>query len=381
MNKFIAQASKAKYMVVGLNLENFLFKLTSAGLGFSKVKRKGSRLFFITNCVNEEFIFSTAEEMGLEISVIKTIGFIQVIKRLPYSLGAMFGIGFWAILLFVMSGYIYKVDYITEENHVCTNGKNCIYETNNFEDIKAYLSSCGVQEGETNKINLTNLSKNVMANFPLVESCSINKNGSVITITLKEATGKTLTDYTKIVAEKNCIITSITTHSGRALVKAGDIVVAGQTLVESDGNVKPKASITAKVWTTGLAVYNQNRQMLKRTGKSYTHVGYNLLGIKLETKINCPFGYYETVTTNNYLAPNLFLPIEKITTIYWEVELIEEYIPFEDVKAEIYAKAKADAISKIKGSPEECTYSIVTEGDVVRVDCYLLSIENVGIYS
>ena len=74
----------------------------------------------------------------------------------------------------------------------------------------------------------------------------------------------------------------------------------------------------------------------------------------------------------------MFLPIKKVTNTYAELEVVQQEVPFADVKSKILAQSKADALSKTSGSPIECTYSIVTQGNLVRVDCFLLANEQMG---
>ena len=197
-------------------------------------------------------------------------------------------------------------------------------------------------------------------------------------VDMEEIVTREKPSYSKIVAEHNCVISEIVTFSGKSLVKAGDAVFAGQTLVESDGNVLPRAEMKAKVGYTGTAWHFSNSAILERTGNVYktTQILWNdkvIIGAGL-----CSFDYFDIEKQNCYIT-NAFMPLKKQTITYYEVILRETYIPFSDVKVQILQKAKESALEKIKGTPIECTYSIVSEGNKTKVDCYLEVIEEIGV--
>ncbi len=376
MTNLVSNLSKTKYKVTGFNLENFLFKLTSSGIALSKIKKKKHSLVFITSSANHNLVLSVAAEFSLEVSVLKQIGFIAYIKKLPYSIGAFLGIAFSIAFIYLSTNNVQYINYIIPTEHTCKNHENCIFLDQNLLSIKDYVSQniqIGKRYSATKKLEIA-----IKAKFTLVEECNIEKTGNMVTIKLKEADQKHETSYTKLVAQQNCIITSITTFSGKSLVKAGDVVIKGQTLVEAEDGIMPRAKIMAKVFYTGISLYNANTQVLQATGKTTTTTSLSFMGKTILKGKDNPYELYSETKSESYVS-NWFLPIKKQTIVYKELEVKNIYVPFEEVRTQILAQAKADALTKTTGSPVECTYSIVTEGDTTRVDCYLQVIEEVGI--
>lgn len=382
MSNIISAASKNKYLATGLNLENFLFKLTSAGIGMQNVKRKKRSLRFTSSAANHKFITSQAEELGLEIKVTAKLGLVSLIGRLPYCIGGFLGLMFSAYFVFYMTRFITKVEIDVPQNHVCANGDHCIYKEAGQKEIKDYLKDSGLCEGKPIKTSVKNLQTDVIAHFRLVENCSIVKTGSVVHISLSEAAGKDESEsYTKIVAESNGIIYSINTFSGKALVKAGDMVVAGQTLVEADGDVLPKADITARVWHYGTEIYDQNQLVAERTGKCKKTTTLSIFGKTIYGAAGPQFKLYQAEQQVAYTSPNNFLPIVKVTTTYWELQLKTKFVDFATVKDDVYKLAYNKAL---KGVPQDvqmldCKYSQLAEDSLVRVDCYITVLQKIGV--
>jgi hypothetical protein len=358
-------------------LENFLFKLSSAGVGLWRIKKRGQTLYFLASSANVKVIENAAEELSLELKIIDSYGLLKKIKKLPYYIGGLFGIIFWIVLCIVQTSSILWVEYPQDENHVCQNGENCIFLEDNFAEIKEYLAELGVFVGNKNNINIRSLNLSVMAKFNLVENCTVIKNGCKIVVKISEAAGQVEKTRVAIVAPQNCIIYSITTFSGVARVKAGDVVKQGDVLVEADGDIAPRAQILLQVYHTGMAIYNSNTQSLERTGKTQTVCSLSIFG-KTYGDSSPQFSLYETEQQTSFVAPNLFLPIVFTKTTIYELRIAEKYVPFEDVRSQILAEAKQNAISQVCGTILECNYSIVTEGNLTRVDCYITSIEKLG---
>lgn len=382
MSNILSAASKNKYQVKGLNLENFLFKLTSAGVGMQHVKRHKHTLKFTSSTANHKLISGVAEELGLEIKVTAQIGLISLAYKLPYCIGGFLGILLSAYFVFYMTRFITKVEIDVPQNHVCANGTNCIYKEASQKELKDYLNSNGLKEGKTITTNVKGLQNSVVAHFRLVENCSIVKTGSIVHISLSEAVGNNETEnYTKIVADTNCIIYSINTFSGKALVKAGDMVVSGQTLVEADGDALPRADITARVWHYGTEIFDQNQLVAVRTGKSKKTTSLSIFGKTIYGASKPKYQLYEATENISYTSPNNFLPIVKTTTTYWEVTMQTKFIEFSSVKDKVYKQAYNQAFNKVPvgATMQDCHYSELVEDTLVRVDCYITCLQSVGI--
>ncbi len=376
MSNFLYMASKTKYQIKGLNLENYIFNLTSSGICLSRVKKTKQTLTFIASSVNTKIIQDTAQNLGLSVKIIGQTGLIKIIKSLPYCIGSFLGLIYSFFCVQHFTGVVTNINYIIPQNHTCSNHSYCIFKNENLSQIKNYISDY-IKLGKKYTATTKDVQNGVVANFNLVENCSIIKKGNKVIIELTEALGKNNMLPKQIIAQNNCIIVQITTLSGVAKVKAGDTVQKGQVLVDCDGDILPRANITAKVWYTGMAVHYSNQTMLVETGNTFTSTSINAFGKTLLKASDCPYAYFKAKTHNRYIS-NMLLPLQKTTTVYTELKLVQSHVPFKDVKNNILQKSKQDALAKTTGSPLESTYSIVYNGDIVRVDCFLLVEEQIG---
>ena len=370
--------NSVKVKIEGLNFENFLFDLSAANIKMKNIKRKDKTMTFVVSKNNYKLCKEKAEKYNIKITVQKEFGIVNFIKKLPYCIGAFLGILFSIFFVWQSVSYVSNVEIALENNHNCSNENSCIYLQNNMQEIKKYIESLGLTKGIKITNNFEEIEQKVMANFALVKNCSIERIGTKVYVNLVEAKIEDKQNYSAIVAQKNCIITSITTFSGIAKVKAGDIVVAGQVLVEKDGNVLPRADIEARVWNVGTAWHNSKTNKLVKTGNVYKTNAIKFANAVIVPAKSSPFELFEKTMSEKYLTTN-FLPIKVETTIYEEVKMTEIEESFEDVRAEIFQKAKNEALKQTVGTPIECTYSVVTEGNITKVDCFLTSVEKIGL--
>lgn len=364
-----------KYKVVGLNLENFLFCLSSSGIFLKNVRKKSKSLTFESNSQNDKLIRECAQNLRLSIKIVSIRGLGKWIKSLPYKIGATLGIVYSIFCVSYFTSFITKVDYVVEKDHICANGEQCIFKENNLQLIKSDIEKY-ISVGHKFDCDIKYIQNQVTSHFELVENCSIAKNGNSVQIILHEAVAKDVDKPKQIIAKQNCIVKSITTYSGKAMVKAGDVVKKGQVLVDSDGNILPSASIVAKVWYIGSAIHICNQTLLVETGKTSVSSSIEVANFSLLKSKKCDYQYYkeQVIITN---ISSTIVPIKKTKHIYSQLELQNVFVPWNDVKSTIMAQSKQDALSKTSGDVLETTYSVVSQNNMYKVDCYLLCEEQI----
>jgi sporulation protein YqfD len=163
-------------------------------------------------------------------------------------------------------------------------------------------------------------------------------------------------ELTNLVAKHSGLITNINLISGTLKVKVGQIVKVGDVLVEpyiidSSGEkrtVKADAEIVARVWYRGQEVHSSTRLETKRTGKTFRHTKMTFLGINLSKPLQQPpFESFESKTTSVCISKNTILPIIRQFTIFYETENVQVNQSFEDVKQEVFEKAKQKALQML----------------------------------
>ena len=365
--KYISFGSKMRICLVGLNLENFLFELSASGINIKNIKKHKKQLLITIDSINFDLANKLAQKYDLDIKIKKQMGFAHFVLRLPYMIGSFLGILFSVLITYFMTQTINCVQVVFKDNQSMQNHSE--------QKIVMFLKEQGVCAGKVFNQNVRVLENIILANFENVEKCNIKKQGSNILVYVTEKEQDK--NYTKIVAQNNCIITDITTFSGRALVVAGDIVQAGQVLVEAENGVPPSAQIFAKVWYVGTAFHFEKTTELVPTGKKQVSKAIKMFGKTVIGHSKCKFEYFEKETSTKKFE-NLFLPveIERVEYKQMQIKIVEH--DFEQDKQQIFEKAKAEALTKTNAEPTECTYSVVREKGTTKVDCYIEVVEEIG---
>lgn len=362
---------KYKIEIVGLNLENFLFDVACAGITLWKVKKHKNCIIFVVHGQNYTQICKIAEKFEQKVIVLKKYGVIETLKKFPYCIGAVLGIIISAYFVWTSAYRVTSVEYeFVDHNQVAK-----VMTQEQLTAIEEYLLSVGIGTGKRFVGGTKNIENQIVGAFDFVENCSISKVGSKIVVRLKEAAMKERESVKQIVSSCDGIVQNIVVLSGKAKVKAGDIVKKGQVLVSEYDGLPAKAEILIKSWKVGTSIYFEKQQEVVRTGR--TQVLNSVVAFsKTIIGFSSPrFDTYEIETKCNMLG-NL-LPIYIQTAILHETKIVEKVVPFEEQKELVMQKAKQNALDGYDGNYEACTYSVVSEGGITRVDCYLQITQNI----
>jgi len=368
MNR-IDKLSNLHIKIVGVNLENLLFDLTCAGILLKHVKRKNKTLKFVVSGQNYEQVLNLSKKHQQKVFVTKQSGIANVIKSIPYSIGAFVGIIISCFYVYFATSTIAKIDVeiIDRQNQV-------IEDENKNVQITSYLQDIGIGKGKNYVGKIKNAENLVAGQFDFVESCIISKTGNYVKVTIKQAVSKTIEQST-ICATQNGIVESIVTFAGKAKVKAGDIVRQGQVLVEAVGKIMPKAQIKIKTWAVGTVFHYDSKQVVVRTGKKQVSKLLRLWDWQIVGHSACKFATFETEVV--LASIENMLPIEIETLVFYETKVIEINESFEQNVEQIKEKAKNEAMTKSGGKATNFTYSIMQENGASKVDCYAEFVEEI----
>ncbi|MBQ8468256.1 MAG: sporulation protein YqfD [Clostridia bacterium] len=367
----IDNLSMLRIKVTGLNLENFLFDFLCAGMSAQNLKRKKDHIVFSCSAANLETIKRIAGKYSQNIEILKQTGFVVVLKKLPYMIGGFLGVIFSVMFVWHMTSTISAVN-ISESNRP---GNYYKISESQILEVKNFLESQNIKEGKRINFSPREIENKLLAGFDFLESCAVSIMGTTVSVFLREAAKKENDSSSQVVATNNGIIASIQTFSGRALVKAGDIVKKGQVLVEKLGDVMPKADIKLKTWQTGTAFHFAKSQKMIETGRTQVSKSVIMFSRNILPHSKCQFKNFLEERSLKKISSILPIYVETIT--YREITIQEDKSSFEEQREQIFKLAKDDAAKKTTGSPVECTYSVVTEGDITKVDCYLQVIEQI----
>lgn len=165
------------------------------------------------------------------------------------------------ILIDILTSYIIDIEVI----HPSTNIRNLVYKELTNNKIKKYTMALPFEE-------LDKISKNILNNNKdNLEWISITRNGMKYIIRCEERklnTTEKETKYRNIISNKDAQITKIISSKGEVLVRSGEYVKKGDTLIS--GKIKLNEEIKGNTTATGTV---------------YGNVWYNVnISIPIETK-------------------------------------------------------------------------------------------------
>ena len=292
---------KYKLSVVGNNLQNFVNALINRKIQIYNAQIVDNVLYFEVQSSNVNKILTLFQKSNYEITILKSPLYKTKKEFFIKNLGIILSICLFFISCYTYTQHIWQYRIYGTENI----DSNSIIQVLNDNGIKIGLNKRSIDTNNIERI----LQKNIN-NIALV---SVNIAGSTLVISLSEKIDNTdLLDNTKpIISQYDCVITDIKTISGTPLVKKGDKVTAGQTLignyvVDSNGGytqAKAIGEIYADVFFTYQKTYFKNEEILVRSNNKYVYNDINLFGIDLINKKSSKYKNYEleskVLTINN----------------------------------------------------------------------------------
>ena len=277
MKKICKKKEKRSYrrsvtlFLSGYNLERWLNVISSKNVKiFSVIKRdvKNSEIEILLS--DEKYVVEFLKSKNIEIVDKKYNGTAKMGKFLIKRLGIVFGIFICFCFYIVGSRYTLKIEVVGNTQSSTEEIVNVLAE-----------NGAGILSPLNSKTN-DDIERIILDNFDEISLVSVVKRGSSLIVNIKEKLlNKEYEDLDKtnsLVATEDGIITEIKLIQGTLLVKVGDTVHAGDLLVapyvfDSSGNkisIEPKAIITADVWLSGEATFQETKQITERTGNFVT---------------------------------------------------------------------------------------------------------------
>lgn len=163
-------------------------------------------------------------------------------RHIPSLVALVFGI----VMAFLLSGLVWDVRVEGEEGL-------------SDAEVESMLEQVGFGLGSVwHEVDTVKVESELRSKYPEIAWVQINRSGTVAYVTVKEREGMSEEDtpapkLSNIVADRDGVIEEITVKSGRAEVKPGDVVKAGDILisgiVENDGHgylVRAEGTVIAR---------------------------------------------------------------------------------------------------------------------------------------
>lgn len=306
-----------RFTIKSVNKEKNLKRILNLGK-ISSIKLGDGRISFCvtkSNCGKIEKLFKVN---NIEILDKRGVGFFPFLKRTILRWGVIIPILLFAFVGIIANMYIFNYEVSGNE----------LVETNEILNVLAEKNIKGIiKKGSINKAGL----ESAIRDLDKVSMVSIVIKGNTLVVSIKEKVYnmeyENRGEYEPLKSNFNGIITEISIIQGTALVKAGQTVKVGQSLVapyveNTSGqtlSVIPMADIKADVfYTTITHVPNTKIEMID-TGNTVTNKQITLFGLTLYSSDNkCDYSTYRQEEIEEDMSTGLLLPIKINTIVYYE---------------------------------------------------------------
>lgn len=287
------------------------------------------------------------------------------------------------IALFMMSKFIWNIEI---------KGNTRISKTEIMEELNKNGLKIGTYK---RKLNANSVINKVRLDRGDIAWIGIDIEGTNAIVEIKETSeAPELIDeneYCNIVSNKEGMITKINVQNGTAVVKEGDIVKEGDTLVLGylEGKytgiryVHAKADIEAKIWYSKKEKVFLKQQIQVPTGATEQKYTLNINNFKINFyKTLSKFENYDTINENKKLMlfSNFYLPIELIKQTNCEYKYEEKIYTEEEltqITQEKIEKELEEEIVQTENIINKQT-NIYPNEDYIEVEVIYEVLENIG---
>ena len=353
--------SFVKVKISGLNLMRIVDRLVSSGVFVNNVEMNARNLKF---CIDEKklnLLNNVCKQERKCYEVVYKNGFKYLFSKIKHCFGFLLAFVICFCFVFSYNGIIFNVDVVSEGSVGL-----------DLNPVKVFLQENGINNGMLKSdYSVDEIQKMIITNFENVASCEVLKYGGNLQIVLHPAVVKNEVVDFDLCSKYNAIISSVEIYSGESTVKVGDVVKKGDVLIKNSQGASGK--ILGRVYFSSYRIYNQNQQLIEKTGNYKIENNYKIFNKNIFiSKNDNKNAIYLVEKCDFYLTKNFFLPIICERVIYYEANLKNVVIPFEDVedeiKMELFNELKSEIREDVKF--DELKYSIVSEGDYTRIDCF-----------
>jgi len=299
----------------------------------------------------------SSRELHITIKANKYKKFIDNFKNYNIEITKRYGLNFLGDFSLKHLGLIIGIFIFLAVNilssKILMNIKVVGLERINEAEIRKTLKNSGIFEGKfLLNIDTKNLAKNLENNFDDISFVSVFYKGNSLIINIKEKLFiEELENTCDIVAKNNGVITKLEVVQGKTNFKVGDIVKAGDVIIEgkiNDISVQAIGSVEMKVWYSASKTFYENETVRVRTDKSFTNSYFKFYDNKFKIKEHKnKYEFYEIETNEHYIFKNLLIPIKIYKENYYELKEISVKNDFNLQKHDIIEETKNEALKSV----------------------------------
>lgn len=311
-------------VIEGYYIEKFINICNNEHIELWNIKRENAiKLHTSVEIKNFKLLRNICKKTKCKIKIEKKSGLPFVIKK--YKKRKVFII----ILLIIIMGIITLSNFIW---NIEVEGNSNIPK----EELISLASKYGLSVGQwKGKVDEKDVINKIRLERDDIAWVGIDIKGTNAIIKIVEADKKPEIidedEYCNIVADKDAMITKVSAQNGTPLVKAGDIVKKGDTLIAGwlEGKYTGKqyvhshGDIQAKVWYTTTEKIDLKETKKVETGNTENKYSVKINNFEINLFKSLPkFQKYDTINENKKLKlfSNFYLPFEIVKYTYTEYE-------------------------------------------------------------
>lgn len=367
------------FKIKGLNVERLMNECLKQKIKLNLLDRNKDKIIFECEYACLKQVKNLIK--NYELLEIRYNGIIGIIKLFQNKIPLLVTL---AVCVFVL------VFWQTHLWNYSISGLNRVEQSSVVQFLKD--NQCGLGTN-LKKLNSEKIANALYENFSELSFVSVMNVGTSLVLNFQEKEYDENLDESKmlpVIANFDGVVSSIEVSQGTPLVKVGDIVKAGQTLIAPyvvvDGvshKVRAKGSVWASVFIKGQVVFKENGVKKIRSGKVQTIREMELLGQKFDLKSEkLQFAEYEAVKSSKIYCNNMPLCFKIVETKYYELVDVKETKKFEDEKELLKKQSRYLAYKNLKADfnvTSEQT-DIVNSGENYYITTYLKVVTEIGVY-
>lgn len=266
-----------------LNTEKLLNLFWSKNIRVYKVKKRDfATLILEIDYLNYAEVKECVESLGGRINIIKSAGFVFFLGNVKKKLSLVVGGLVFLCIIYYLSTYIWAIEVDVQQN------------IPPFE-IRKQLNSIGIKPGiAKSSIDVKEIEKQLENMSSEILWLRVRIEGSTLKVIVEEKINppqEQSYEYGNLVATMEGEVKRIYTFAGRAKVKSGQLVKAGDVVIEGiDGSeggeyiLPPRGIVIANTFYEKSMNVKVNGTILERSGEKDSDIYINIFGKKIYLK-------------------------------------------------------------------------------------------------
>ncbi|MBO4299632.1 MAG: sporulation protein YqfD [Clostridia bacterium] len=376
---------RVRLRVKGRFPERFVERALSRGVRFARIERLGPRELRLTaSSPDAKAICALAAELGLELTEEGREGWRAAADALRRRVTLLPGLALCVALVALFAGRVWIVDITALDAPLPPEAEAA---------LAVRLSEMGVRPGVSrSSLDAGLISARLLSEFESLSFAGVRLRGARLTVEYKtEDAAPPLyraDEAGSLYAARDAIVVSVRPLAGKALVKPGDVVRAGQRLIsgeertgaEATRAVRALGEVMGRVWFSGRSEAPLTETARERTGRVRYASALMLPGARFPLTEAEDFASQD-VETDSLPVGGLFLPIRIERRALYETAERER-----DVDRDALAQALArQALSAARaglpeGAVERACWTETTEAEGwLTVEAYVEAAMNIAV--